>query len=101
MAGRPSVWIGHAVLTVGDVNRSADYWQRLGMRLVQILDHEVERRLGVIGGRSRHEDEVGAAPKLEYGNVLVPLHLAHPEVQPIVGRPVDISDGQHRVSDPH
>jgi hypothetical protein len=25
--GRPSVWIGHAVLTVGDVDRSADYRQ--------------------------------------------------------------------------
>jgi catechol 2,3-dioxygenase-like lactoylglutathione lyase family enzyme len=38
--GRPSVWIGHAVLTVGDVDRSADYWQRLGMR-------EVERNVHV------------------------------------------------------
>jgi catechol 2,3-dioxygenase-like lactoylglutathione lyase family enzyme len=33
--GRPSVWIGHAVLTVGDVDRSADFWQRLGMREVE------------------------------------------------------------------
>jgi catechol 2,3-dioxygenase-like lactoylglutathione lyase family enzyme len=37
--GRPSVWIGHAVLTVGDVDRSADYWQRLGMREVERNDH--------------------------------------------------------------
>jgi catechol 2,3-dioxygenase-like lactoylglutathione lyase family enzyme len=36
---RPSVWIGHAVLTVGDVDRSADYWQRLGMREVERNDH--------------------------------------------------------------
>src|SRR5215204_102191 len=33
--GRPSVWIGHTVLTVGDVDRSADYWQRLGMREIE------------------------------------------------------------------
>jgi catechol 2,3-dioxygenase-like lactoylglutathione lyase family enzyme len=37
--GRPSVWIGHAVLTVGDVDRSADYWQRLGMRAVERNNH--------------------------------------------------------------
>jgi catechol 2,3-dioxygenase-like lactoylglutathione lyase family enzyme len=37
--GRPSVWIGHAVLTVGDVDRSADYWQRLGMREVERNNH--------------------------------------------------------------
>src|SRR6266498_3128870 len=71
------------------------------MRLVQILDHEVERHFGVIGGRSRHEDEVGAAPKLEHGDVIVPLDLAHAETLPVVRRPVDISDGQHRVSDPY
>ena len=35
MEGRPSVWIGHTVLTVGDVDRSADYWQRLGMREIE------------------------------------------------------------------
>jgi catechol 2,3-dioxygenase-like lactoylglutathione lyase family enzyme len=37
--GRPSVWIGHAVLTVGDVDRSADFWQRLGMREVERNEH--------------------------------------------------------------
>jgi catechol 2,3-dioxygenase-like lactoylglutathione lyase family enzyme len=35
---RPSVWIGHAVLTVDDVDRSADYWQGLGMREVERND---------------------------------------------------------------
>ena len=39
MAGRPSVWIGHTVLTVRDVDRSADYWQRLGMREVERNQH--------------------------------------------------------------
>jgi len=39
MAGRPAVWIGHAVLTVGDVDRSADFWQRLGMREVERNQH--------------------------------------------------------------
>jgi catechol 2,3-dioxygenase-like lactoylglutathione lyase family enzyme len=33
--GRPSVWIGHTVLTVGDVDRSADYWRDLGMREIE------------------------------------------------------------------
>lgn len=37
--GRPSVWIGHAVLTVGNVDRSADYWQGLGMREVERNEH--------------------------------------------------------------
>ena len=32
MDGRPAVWIGHAVLPVTDVNRSADFWRDLGMR---------------------------------------------------------------------
>ncbi|HMF82258.1 MAG TPA: VOC family protein [Acidimicrobiia bacterium] len=35
MGSRPAVWIGHAVLTVRDVDRSADYWQSLGMREVE------------------------------------------------------------------
>ena len=39
MAGRPSIWIGHAVLTVRDVDRSADFWQRLGMREVERNRH--------------------------------------------------------------
>ena len=39
MNGRPSVWIGHAVLTVADVDRSADYWQSLGMREVERNQH--------------------------------------------------------------
>jgi catechol 2,3-dioxygenase-like lactoylglutathione lyase family enzyme len=35
VGSRPAVWIGHAVLTVRDVDRSADYWQGLGMREVE------------------------------------------------------------------
>jgi catechol 2,3-dioxygenase-like lactoylglutathione lyase family enzyme len=34
------VWIGHAVLTVSDLNQSADFWQALGTR-------EVERNASV------------------------------------------------------
>jgi catechol 2,3-dioxygenase-like lactoylglutathione lyase family enzyme len=32
MDGRPAVWIGHTVLSVTDVDRSADFWRDLGMR---------------------------------------------------------------------
>jgi catechol 2,3-dioxygenase-like lactoylglutathione lyase family enzyme len=39
MAGRPPVWIGHAVLPVSDVNRSADFWQEVGMREVERNAH--------------------------------------------------------------
>ena len=39
MDSRPAVWIGHAVLTVRDVDRSADYWQGLGMREVERNEH--------------------------------------------------------------
>jgi catechol 2,3-dioxygenase-like lactoylglutathione lyase family enzyme len=39
MEGRPPVWIGHAVLRVNDVNRSAAYWQAIGMREVGRDEH--------------------------------------------------------------
>jgi catechol 2,3-dioxygenase-like lactoylglutathione lyase family enzyme len=35
MERRPPVWIGHAVLAVSDVDRSADFWRGLGMREVE------------------------------------------------------------------
>jgi catechol 2,3-dioxygenase-like lactoylglutathione lyase family enzyme len=41
MEGRPPIWIGHAVLSVSDVSRSADYWIAIGMR-------EVERNANVV-----------------------------------------------------
>jgi catechol 2,3-dioxygenase-like lactoylglutathione lyase family enzyme len=34
MDGRPAVWIGHAVLSLSDLERSADFWSALGMREV-------------------------------------------------------------------
>jgi catechol 2,3-dioxygenase-like lactoylglutathione lyase family enzyme len=39
MEGRPRVWIGHAVLTVTDIDRSADFWRGLGMREVERNAH--------------------------------------------------------------
>jgi catechol 2,3-dioxygenase-like lactoylglutathione lyase family enzyme len=33
------VWIGHAVLRVADVGRSADYWTGLGLREVERNEH--------------------------------------------------------------
>jgi catechol 2,3-dioxygenase-like lactoylglutathione lyase family enzyme len=39
MDGRPQVWIGHAVLTVSDVDRSADFWRGIGMREVERNPH--------------------------------------------------------------
>jgi len=35
MEGPPPVWIGHAVLYVNDVNRSADFWRDVGMREIE------------------------------------------------------------------
>jgi hypothetical protein len=35
METRPPVWIGHAVLTVADVGRSAEFWRTVGMREVE------------------------------------------------------------------
>jgi catechol 2,3-dioxygenase-like lactoylglutathione lyase family enzyme len=40
MEGRPPVWVGHVVLSVSDIGRSADYWTGVGMR-------EVERNASV------------------------------------------------------
>jgi catechol 2,3-dioxygenase-like lactoylglutathione lyase family enzyme len=37
--GRPPVWIGHAVLSVNDVDRSADFWRGIGMREVERNPH--------------------------------------------------------------
>jgi catechol 2,3-dioxygenase-like lactoylglutathione lyase family enzyme len=31
---RPLVWVGHVVLGVADLERSKDYWTRLGLRFV-------------------------------------------------------------------
>jgi catechol 2,3-dioxygenase-like lactoylglutathione lyase family enzyme len=39
MEERPLVWIGHAVLPVSDVNRSADYWRAIGMREIERNGH--------------------------------------------------------------
>jgi catechol 2,3-dioxygenase-like lactoylglutathione lyase family enzyme len=38
MDGRPPVWIGHAVLSVTDLPRSADFWRDIGMREVERND---------------------------------------------------------------
>jgi catechol 2,3-dioxygenase-like lactoylglutathione lyase family enzyme len=39
MEGRPPVWIGHVVLPVDDVDSSADFWRRIGMREVERNPH--------------------------------------------------------------
>lgn len=39
MERRPPVWVGHVVLTVGDVDRSADFWRAVGMREVERNAH--------------------------------------------------------------
>jgi catechol 2,3-dioxygenase-like lactoylglutathione lyase family enzyme len=39
MERRPPVWIGHAVLTVGDLSRAAEFWRTVGMREVEHNDH--------------------------------------------------------------
>jgi catechol 2,3-dioxygenase-like lactoylglutathione lyase family enzyme len=35
MEGRPPVWIGHVVLSVKDVDASAEFWRGIGMREVE------------------------------------------------------------------
>jgi catechol 2,3-dioxygenase-like lactoylglutathione lyase family enzyme len=35
MDGRPDVWVGHLMLAVRDVQRSADFWRDLGMREIE------------------------------------------------------------------
>jgi catechol 2,3-dioxygenase-like lactoylglutathione lyase family enzyme len=35
VSGRPPVWIGHAVLTVSDVERAATFFRAVGMREVE------------------------------------------------------------------
>jgi catechol 2,3-dioxygenase-like lactoylglutathione lyase family enzyme len=38
---RPPVWIGHARLTVSDLDRSADFWNTVGTREVARSEHVV------------------------------------------------------------
>jgi catechol 2,3-dioxygenase-like lactoylglutathione lyase family enzyme len=35
MEERPSVWIGHAVLQVSDIERAAEFWREMGTREVE------------------------------------------------------------------
>jgi catechol 2,3-dioxygenase-like lactoylglutathione lyase family enzyme len=35
MDARPPVWIGHARLTVTDLDHSADFWRTIGMREIE------------------------------------------------------------------
>jgi catechol 2,3-dioxygenase-like lactoylglutathione lyase family enzyme len=35
VTNRPPVWIGHAVLTVSDVDRAADFYGTIGMREIE------------------------------------------------------------------
>jgi hypothetical protein len=39
MESRPPVWIGHAVLTVGDLSLSAEFWRTVGLREIERNDH--------------------------------------------------------------
>ena len=39
MEERPPVWIGHAVLTVTDLERAAEFWREVGMREVERNAH--------------------------------------------------------------
>jgi catechol 2,3-dioxygenase-like lactoylglutathione lyase family enzyme len=39
MDERPPVWIGHAVLPVSDIERSADFWRDLGLREIERNPH--------------------------------------------------------------
>ena len=61
--GRPSVWIGHTVLAVGDVDRSADYWRDLGMREVErnedvaVLELRGGTHLVLVPGTSAEADD--------------------------------------------
>ena len=41
METRPPVWIGHARLTVSDLDRSADFWHTVGMREIERNPHVV------------------------------------------------------------
>ena len=39
MDERPPVWIGHAVLTVTDLDVSTSFWSSIGMRVVETNPH--------------------------------------------------------------
>jgi catechol 2,3-dioxygenase-like lactoylglutathione lyase family enzyme len=53
---RPPVWVGHAVLNVGDLDRAAEFWRELGMREVErnaqvaVLELRGGTHLVLVGG---------------------------------------------------
>ena len=68
METRPPVWIGHAVLTVADLNGSADFWRTLGMR-------EIERNAHVAVLEMRGGTHLVLVPGTSTSNADVPFDL--------------------------
>lgn len=64
MEERPSVWIGHALLTVEDLDASTAFWSSLGMRVVETNAHVsvLELRGGTHLVLVPGSPEPGAAP---------------------------------------
>ncbi|MCZ6465404.1 MAG: VOC family protein [Proteobacteria bacterium] len=35
---RPAAWVGHVILKAADLPRSTDYWEKIGMRIIETHD---------------------------------------------------------------
>ena len=72
------------------------------VRRVEVVDHEVERRVAGRDGRRRNEHEVRAAAQLHDRDLRVAFDLAHADRRARTSADaVDVADGQHRVTDPN
>jgi catechol 2,3-dioxygenase-like lactoylglutathione lyase family enzyme len=66
--GRPAVWIGHAVLGVSDIDRSAEFWRAVGMREIErnaqvaILELRGGTHLVLVPGGPEGSDGTSGAP---------------------------------------
>ncbi len=45
---RPAAWVGHVILKATDLARSTDYWEKIGMRIIET--HETVSVLELRGG---------------------------------------------------
>jgi catechol 2,3-dioxygenase-like lactoylglutathione lyase family enzyme len=79
MDERPAVWIGHAVLHVSDLARSAEFWREIGTREIErsddvaILELRGGTHLILVPGAEPDE----AAPELPFDLMVDDLDTTH------------------------
>ncbi len=96
MDERPPVWIGHAVLHVSDLERSADFWREIGSREVErsadvaILELRGGTHVILVPGAER-----GAADELPFDLMVDDIETTHEQWQARGLNPTAIEQGRN------